>query len=261
MALKAAEERLNILSLDMDGQTPQSKWSGDDCQIFVKDFHTWGCPVFVLDGRLQSNPKGVPKWEPRSRVGIYMGHSPSHAGSVALVLNPTSGHISPQFHVVFDDTFGTVPYMREGTIPPHWAELVRNSTEIATDEDFDTAKTWFEGVEDPCDTSPFDASFAPVVSLTPENEGAPSANEGAPSANEGATTQPNVIPPVSPSEGAGELSPTCPILAPVEVDNNDPYDRNATPVSSDADTAPFQASEGDSLKMPKRINLEKSGLR
>jgi len=53
MALKAAEERLNILSLDMDGQTPQSKWSGDDCQIFVKDFHTWGCPVFVLDGRLQ----------------------------------------------------------------------------------------------------------------------------------------------------------------------------------------------------------------
>ena len=72
MALKAAEERLNILSLDMDGQTPLSKWSGDDCQIFVKDFHTWGCPVFVLDGRLQSNPKGVPKWEPRSRVGIYI---------------------------------------------------------------------------------------------------------------------------------------------------------------------------------------------
>jgi hypothetical protein len=66
MALKAAEERLNILSLDMDGQTPLSKWSGDDCQIFVKDFHTWGCPVFVLDGRLQSNPKGVPKWEPQS---------------------------------------------------------------------------------------------------------------------------------------------------------------------------------------------------
>ena len=117
-----------------------------------------------------------------------MGHSPSHAGSVALVLNPTSGHISPQFHVVFDDTFGTVPYMREGTIPPHWAEQVWNSTEIATDEDFDTAKTWFEGVEDPCDTSPFDASFAPVVSLTPENEGAPLANKGAPSANEGATT-------------------------------------------------------------------------
>ena len=129
--------------------------------------------------------------------------------------------------------------MREGTIPPHWAELVRNSTEIATDKDFDTAKTWFEGVEDPCDTSPFDASFAPVVSLTPENKGAPSANAGVPSANEGATTQPNVIPPVSPSEGAGELPMTRPILAPVEVDDNDPYNWNATPVSSNADMAPF----------------------
>ena len=262
MALKAAEERLNSLSLDMDGKTPLSKWSNSDCQIFVKDFHPWGCPVFVLDGRLQSNPKGVPKWEPRARVGVYMGHSPSHAGSVALVLNPTSGHISPQFHVAFDDNFGTVPYMREGTIPPHWAELVRNSAEIATDENFDIARTWFEGAEDPTDTSPLDLTINPSASLsTPANEGAPSAYEGAPSANEGATTQPTASPTASPSEGAAGILPQRPPLAPVEVDDNNPFDLNAENAPPGADSTPFQASEGDSLKMPKRMNLEKSGLR
>ena len=91
--------------------------------------HTWGYPVFILDGRLQSDPKGVPKWEPRSRVGIYMGHSHWHAGLVTLVLNPTTGHVSPQFHVVFDDTFRTVPYMRSGAVPEHWKSLVHNSAE------------------------------------------------------------------------------------------------------------------------------------
>ena len=36
------------------------------------------------------------------KSGIYLGHSPYHIGSVALVLNPETGHVSPQFHVVFD---------------------------------------------------------------------------------------------------------------------------------------------------------------
>ena len=112
MALKAAEERPNTLSLDIDGTAPLSKWSENECQIFVKDFYTWRCPVFVLDGRLQLAPNGVPKWEPRSRVGIYMGHSSCHADSVALVLNPTTGHVSSQFHVIFNDTFSTVSHIR-----------------------------------------------------------------------------------------------------------------------------------------------------
>ena len=105
-----------------------------------------------------NHPKDVPKWEPRARVGIYiMGHSPSHAGSVTQVLNPTSGHVLPQFHLVFNNTFSTAPHMREGTIPTHWAELVRNSTELTTDEKIDIAKTWFEGTTDPTDVSPLDA--------------------------------------------------------------------------------------------------------
>jgi hypothetical protein len=90
-----------------------------------------------LDSRLQSGIAGPPKWEPRSRLGIYVGHSPSHAGSVALVLNPRTGHVSPQFHVVFDNLFTTVSYMKKSEVPPNWAELVEKSSEQVTDEDYD----------------------------------------------------------------------------------------------------------------------------
>ena len=109
---------------------------------------------------MQTNPKEVLKWEPCSQVGIYIGHSPSHAGSVALVLNPTSGHTSPQFHVIFDDTCRTVPFMRESKISPNWAELVHNFAEIATNVNFDIAKTWFEGTEDPSEISLSDVPYS-----------------------------------------------------------------------------------------------------
>ena len=55
-------------------------------------------------------------------MGIYVGCSTSHAFNIALILS--------QFHVVFDDDFTTVPYLCTGTVPPHWADLVRSSTTI-----------------------------------------------------------------------------------------------------------------------------------
>ena len=96
----------------------------------------FGYPVFVLDARLQGGVGGPPKWDPRARVEIYLGHSPCHADSVALVLNPRTGNVSPQFHVVFDDDFSTVSHMRHGTVPVHWKELVGISSEQATLDHF-----------------------------------------------------------------------------------------------------------------------------
>ena len=90
---------------------------------------------------------GPPKWEPRSRIGVYLGHSPFHVGSVALVFNPKTGRVSPQYHVVFDDTFSTVPYMDAGMGPPHWEDLLKYSSEKATDEDFSLAKDWMDSIE------------------------------------------------------------------------------------------------------------------
>ena len=146
-AIKAMAERMNKLHILSDGSTPESKLYGlDKNTIPVGSYHTLFCPIYVLDSRSQSaGAIGPPKWEPRSRIGIYLGHSPFHAGSVALVFNPTTGLVSPQYHVVFDDNFSTVPYMNKGEVPDNWDELYKYSRELATDEDYDLAESWFRG--------------------------------------------------------------------------------------------------------------------
>ena len=40
------------------------------------------------------------RWAPRSRLGMYVGPSPTHSSTVHLILNPTKGHVSPQWHVL-----------------------------------------------------------------------------------------------------------------------------------------------------------------
>lgn len=69
--------------------------------------HVWGCPVFVLDPKLQNDQK-IPKWNRRSRMGQFLGFSNDHSSLVANVRHLSTGHISPQYHVVFDDLFETV---------------------------------------------------------------------------------------------------------------------------------------------------------
>jgi hypothetical protein len=61
---------------------------------------------------------------------------------VALVNNPSTGHASPQFHVVFDDDFTTVPYMEAGNIPPNWEDLVTNSSEKSTPQALALTQAW-----------------------------------------------------------------------------------------------------------------------
>ena len=63
--------------------------------LIFTNHHTWGCPVYLLDEIFQENISGIPKWEPRLRAGIYFGHQPFHVISVAIVLNPENGHVSP----------------------------------------------------------------------------------------------------------------------------------------------------------------------
>ena len=142
-ALKEAAFRLNYLHFDENGRSNAAKFFGiENDTTDPSIFHAFGSPCFVLDSRLQSGVAGAPKWDPRSRLGIYVGHSPSHAGNVALVLNPNTGHVSPQYHVVFDDGFTTVPFMNKNQVPPNWAELVQSSRELVTEEQVQLANTW-----------------------------------------------------------------------------------------------------------------------
>ncbi len=103
-------EPLNSLYVNDEGNTPESIIFGADLDLIpVKNFHTLFCPVYVPDHRLQSaGGPGPLKWEPRSWIGVYLGHSPFHAGIIALVFNLKMVKVTPQYHVVFEDDFFTV---------------------------------------------------------------------------------------------------------------------------------------------------------
>ena len=153
IALKAASDRMNTLSINDSLESPLSRISGAAQDIDVSTFHTWGCPVYVLEAGLQSGSIGPPKWDPRARLGIYVGRSPFHAGNVALVLNPRTGLVSPQYHVTFDDHFSTIPHLRSGTTPPDWVNLVRTSSEKVTDEAYRLSDVWFNDAPSDSDAS------------------------------------------------------------------------------------------------------------
>ena len=94
---------------------------------------------------------------------IYLDHSPFHAGSVALVLKPETGHVSPQFNVVFDGEFSTVIFMREGTIPQNWIDIVQCSSQSGVTEKTNPKDTWFTAYlkEYPIKTLSHEPIFAP----------------------------------------------------------------------------------------------------
>ena len=99
----------NRLPSDGRGWTPEELWSRSKThRSDLSRAHVFGCPVYVLDPRLQDGKK-IPKWDSRARQGIFVGFSPDHSSLVPLVLNPRTQHISPQYHVIFDDAFSTAP--------------------------------------------------------------------------------------------------------------------------------------------------------
>jgi hypothetical protein len=86
-------------------------------------------------------------------VGIYVGRPPSHASNVGLILNPRTGHVSLQFHVVYDDDFMTVSYLHSADVPLHWAQLVEGSShlEVHTEQQVGTWQSLLELEIDPGD--------------------------------------------------------------------------------------------------------------
>ena len=106
-----------------DHKSPFELFARSEVTPNLNHFQPFGCPVFVLDNKMQSGQK-LPKWEVRSRMGVYLGMSMQHARSVALVLNLKTGHVSPQFHVTFDPKFETVRQSLGNLSPPsEWQKL------------------------------------------------------------------------------------------------------------------------------------------
>ena len=197
LAMSHAVHLHNHTPRRQDGLCPVEIWSSSKSNYaHLQSAHPWGCPVYVLDPRLQDGFK-IPRWEPRSRRGVYMGVSPLHASTVALVLNPNTNRLSPQFHCVFDDYFETVHHKGDKP-PPMWEDLVINSR-FRNDIEDDVDDTW-------------DKPVTPVVS-TPRSE----QHRPPPSAERPATASPPVTVPPMPQTSPSETAPVTAPPTPVEV--------------------------------------------
>ena len=140
-ALDYAVYIYNHLPFDVrDGLSPEDVFSGvvSGCGP-LRRLRVFGCPTYVLDPRLQDGKK-IPKWQPRARVGMFLGFSQEHSSTVALILNTDSGHISPQFHVVFDERFQTVTSDMVVDLEETWLDLFLESRDVFLD--------WFDSEVD-----------------------------------------------------------------------------------------------------------------
>ncbi len=88
--------------------SPFSEFTGEENVIGPADFRVFGCPVYVLEKALQDGNRPSSKWSDRCHLGVYVGHSPYHASNVILVYNPKTKLVSPQYHVILDESFDTV---------------------------------------------------------------------------------------------------------------------------------------------------------
>ena len=132
---------MSNLCLGKSGKLRAGNFSAMHNKINIRHYHTFGCPVYVIDARLQG-AGFIPKWDERVRVGTYVGRSPIHAGNISLILNLSTGHVSPQFHIVFDETFSAVTSLKDGSIPDSWKFIFENNREIATYKEFNLAYLW-----------------------------------------------------------------------------------------------------------------------
>lgn len=120
-ALRHAKNGINSTPFPTSEKTPMELFSGTKNVLpNYKDVHPFGCPAYALDGKVQGGMKAK-KWSTRARLAVYLGPSAQHARSVGLLLSITTGLVSPQFHVRYDDSFST---LRESRVPrSEWQTL------------------------------------------------------------------------------------------------------------------------------------------
>jgi hypothetical protein len=172
------------------GFTPEEIFSGTKHPSNLTSFHSFGCPIFVLEPSLRQGNK-IPRWKPRSRVGVYLGMSSEHASSLPLVLSTTTGLVSLQFHVVFDDNFSTTKSLHTNTIPSNWSTLLNNSSISFVDEDFSNTNLYDSTWKDDTPSTTSDSSPLQREPSTPQRTNPSSFSVTSPSSQRETPTRTN----------------------------------------------------------------------
>jgi len=178
-ALQMANTINNYVPLRGRKESPLELFSSTTILPQLRHFHHFGYPIYVLQGPLQQGQK-IRKWEDRARIGIYLGPSPQHAKSVALVLSLTTGLVSPQYHVQFDDLFETVTKENDKYVPKsEWQikmhfERAKHTSKSATTPAFpETSVSPAEAIVTPPPTPVITPELEQLISDQPLPESEP----------------------------------------------------------------------------------------
>ena len=126
MAMDYAVFIYNRLPNQSTGYSPIKLWTRTSFNLYklTRDCHVWGAPAYVLEPSLAKSGGKLPKWQPRSRRGMFLGFSPDHSSLVSLVLNTKTHSITGQYHTVIDDAFTTVSTPDDAVNPEEWLNLL-----------------------------------------------------------------------------------------------------------------------------------------
>ena len=143
--------------------------------------------------------------------------------------------------------------MRDLTVPPNWAQLVHNSSELVTTEQYDLTKTWFKGHDDPTADTTLQPPYNDALSNL---QGTITRSQAETFSSQGSTvTSTNT----TPSEGV-KITPNKGVVDPTyegETVSADDPEVKWDSVIDEAIPATSKVSEGgDTLGMPGIINLQ-----
>ncbi len=98
-----------------------------------------------------------------------------------MIFNPCTGHVSQQFHVIFDNDFTTVPYLCTATIPSYCSDLVHASLKlhVYTERQVDTWQSLPELIPKNSDFTSEQTEVPNAVLGNHTNNAASSNSEGA----------------------------------------------------------------------------------
>ena len=139
-AMRMAIQAYNAspLTSHTDKQSPNKIFDNSAVHINQKLWNPFGCPAYVLKSELQGTTGIHPKWDARSRAGIYLRQTPIHNRNVALVLNIHTGYVSSQFHVKFDETFRTIHQEKWNVTWLTSTGFTKQTNRVSQDEDTKT---------------------------------------------------------------------------------------------------------------------------
>jgi hypothetical protein len=266
MAVSHAVWLWNHLPKVDTGLSPHDIWTRTRWPLReLHNLHVFGCPTYVLQKKLADGQK-TNRWEPRSDRMINVGLSSLHANSVPLVLNPSTGSITPQWNIIFDDWFATVTSSPDDLLDfneAEWAQLFGVST-YHHPFDSDDLQSMDDVPVHPSDTARVVGDLqdihVPPIPLAPPASAPPASEPSAVSQDSA-----SIIPPLAPSvPSPQQREPQLPLererhITPDQREDNTPPEAPAplaAPLPPAPTKLPSASPQPQSPRRSKRIKTE-----